>query len=179
MGTQIVSSSALPLASINMKKNKIDMNMQMILIIILVGIAAGMLSGMVGVGGGIIIVPALVYFIGFTQQQAQGTSLGLILLPVGILAVMQYYKEGNIDVKVVAILAVGFVIGSYFGSKVALSLPQETVKKIFAILMILIAIKMLFLDKPKEVKADHVVALTKVDRVDIVDKVDKENPNLL
>ena len=129
---------------------KKPMDVQTILIIILVGITAGMLSGLVGIGGGIIIVPALVYFIGFSQKTAQGTSLGLILLPVGILGVLQYYKQGHIDVRVVGILAVGFLAGSYFGSKIALSLPQETVKKIFALLMILIAVKMLFFDKPKK-----------------------------
>lgn len=124
------------------------MEIQTMLIIILVGIAAGILGGLVGVGGGIIIVPALVYFIGFSQKTAQGTSLGLIMLPVGILGVLQYYKQGHVDFRVVAILAVGFLAGSYFGSKIALSLPQETVKKIFAVLMIIIAIKMLFFDKP-------------------------------
>ena len=126
------------------------MDMQTILIIILVGVAAGMLGGLVGVGGGIIIVPALVYFIGFSQKTAQGTSLGLIMLPVGIFGVLQYYKQGHVDFRVVGILAAGFLAGSYFGSKIALSLPQETVKRIFAILMILIAIKILFFDKPKK-----------------------------
>ena len=129
---------------------KKNMDIQTILIIILIGIAAGMLSGLVGVGGGIIIVPALVYFIGFSQKTAQGTSLGLILLPVGILGVLQYYKQGHIDVKVVGILAIGFLAGGYFGSKIALNLPQETVKKIFAVLMILIAVKMLFFDRAKK-----------------------------
>lgn len=126
------------------------MDIQTILIIIMVGVAAGMLSGLVGVGGGIIIVPSLVYFIGFSQKTAQGTSLGLILLPVGILGVLQYYKQGHLDVKVVCILAIGFLAGSYFGSKIALSISQETLKKVFAVLMILIAVKMLFLDKPKK-----------------------------
>jgi len=126
------------------------MDTQTILIIIMVGVAAGMLSGLVGVGGGIIIVPSLVYFIGFSQKTAQGTSLGLILLPVGILAVLQYYKQGHLDVKVVGVLAIGFLAGSYFGSKIALSISQETLKKVFAVLMILIALKMLFLDKPKK-----------------------------
>jgi len=126
------------------------MDTQMVLIIIVIGIAAGILSGLVGVGGGIIIVPALVYFVGFSQKTAQGTSLGLILLPVGILGVLQYYKQGHIDLKVVWILAIGFLIGGYLGSKIALSLSQETVRKIFAILMIVIAIKMLFIDKPKK-----------------------------
>ena len=133
-----------------MTTKKINMDVQTILIIILVGIGAGMLSGLVGVGGGLVIVPALVYFIGFSQKTAQGTSLGLILLPVGIFGVLQYYKQGHVDFRIVGILAIGFLAGSFFGSKIALSLPQETVKKIFAVLMILIAIKMLFLDKPKK-----------------------------
>lgn len=124
------------------------MDTQMVLIVVMVGIAAGILGGLVGVGGGIIIVPALVYFLGFSQKTAQGTSLGLIMLPVGILGVLQYYKQGHVDFRVVGILAVGFLIGSFFGSKIALGLSQETVKKIFAVLMILIAIKMLFIDKP-------------------------------
>lgn len=127
--------------------NSHKMTMQTILLLILVGLAAGVLSGMVGVGGGIIIVPALVYILGFSQHQAQGTSLGLLLLPVGIFAVLNYYKSGYIDVKVVAVMCVAFAIGGFFGSKVSLSLPQETVKKIFAVLMLLIAGKMLFIDK--------------------------------
>ena len=77
--------------------NKKKMDTQTILIIIMVGIAAGILSGLVGVGGGIIIVPALVYFIGFSQKTAQGTSLAMIMLPVGIFGVMQYYKQGHVD----------------------------------------------------------------------------------
>jgi len=130
-----------------MKQKKHTMDIQTIIIIILVGIAAGMLGGMVGVGGGIIIVPALIYFLGFSQMEAQGTSLGLILLPVGILGVMQYYKQGHVDFRVVFILAAGFILGSLFGSKISLSLPQDTVKKIFASLLIIIAIKMIFFDK--------------------------------
>lgn len=130
-------------------KNK-NMDIQTILIIILVGVAAGVLGGLVGVGGGIIIVPSLVYFIGFSQKTAQGTSLGLIMLPVGILGVLMYYKQGHVDFRVVGILAVGFLLGSYLGSKIALSLPQETVKKIFAVLLVIIAVKMLFFDRPKK-----------------------------
>ena len=133
-----------------MTTNRIDMEPQIVLIIIVVGIAAGILSGLVGVGGGIIIVPSLIYFIGFSQKTAQGTSLGLILLPVGILGVLQYYKQGHVDFRVVAILAIGFLAGSYFGSKIALTLPQETVKKIFAVFLILVALKMLFIDKGKK-----------------------------
>ncbi len=123
------------------------MTIQTILILVIVGVAAGMLGGLVGVGGGIIIVPSLIYFLSFSQKSAQGTSLGLLLLPVGILGVLQYYKQGHVDFRVVAIIAIGFLLGSYFGSKIALSLPQETVKKIFAILLLVIGFKMLFIDK--------------------------------
>ena len=135
------------------------MEIQTILIIIIVGLAAGMLSGLVGVGGGIIIVPSLVYFIGFSQKTAQGTSLAMIMLPVGIFGVMQYYKQGHVDFRIVGLLAIGFLAGSFFGSKIALSLSQETVKKIFAVLMIIIAIKMLFIDKPKKTGAEPVTEL--------------------
>lgn len=130
-----------------MKIKKNTMDVQTILIIVLIGLTAGILGGLVGIGGGIIIVPALVYFIGFSQKTAQGTSLGLIMLPVGILGVLHYYKQGHIDFRVVGILAVGFLAGSYFGSKVALNLPDETVKKIFAAILIVVAVKMLFFDR--------------------------------
>ncbi|MDQ6757197.1 MAG: sulfite exporter TauE/SafE family protein [Bacteroidota bacterium] len=121
--------------------------MQTILILLLVGVAAGMLSGLVGIGGGIIIVPALVFFLGFSQKMAQGTSLGILLLPIGILAVMQFYKAGYIDMKSVWLVSLGFLAGGYFGSKFALSLPQDTLKKIFAVVLLLVAFKILFLDK--------------------------------
>lgn len=126
------------------------MDVQTILLLVVVGICAGILSGLVGVGGGIIIVPALVFFLAFSQKMAQGTSLGILLLPVGILGVLQYYKQGYIDMRVVVIISLAFFFGSYFGSKIALSLPQETVKKIFAGFMLIIAVKMLFFDKTKK-----------------------------
>ena len=109
-----------------------------------------MLSGLVGVGGGIIIVPCLVFFLGFSQKMAQGTSLGILLLPIGLLGAWQFYKQGYIDIKVVAIISVAFIFGSYFGSKIALKLSQENVKKIFAVVMLLVAIKMLFFDNNKK-----------------------------
>ncbi|MBE7172138.1 MAG: sulfite exporter TauE/SafE family protein [Williamsia sp.] len=118
-----------------------------IILLLIIGLAAGMLSGLVGVGGGIIIVPALMYFLKFDQHQAQGTSLGLLLMPVGILAVMNYYKKGYLDIKVVAIMCIAFVIGAFLGSKVSLSISQEKLKKVFGILLLFVAIKMLFLDK--------------------------------
>ena len=133
-----------------MTTKKSTMDIQTILILLLIGVGAGMLSGFVGVGGGIIIVPALVFFLGFSQKLAQGTSLGILLLPVGILAVFQYYKQGYIDFRVVGIVSVSFLLGGYLGSKIALTLSQETIKKVFAIVLILVAMKMLFLDKAKK-----------------------------
>jgi uncharacterized membrane protein YfcA len=123
------------------------MSIQMVFIVILIGLIAGMLSGLVGVGGGIIIVPALVFFLGFGQHQAQGTSLGILLLPAGIFAVINYYKQGYIDLKVVVILFIGFVIGGYLGSKISLNLSETVVKKIFAVVLVIVAGKMLIFDK--------------------------------
>ena len=128
---------------------KQNMSVQTIIILILIGIAAGMLSGMVGIGGGIVIVPALVYFLAFNQKEAQGTTLGLLLFPVGILGVLQYYKQGHVDFKVVAIIAIGFVLGSFLGSKISLSMSEDKVKRFFAIVIMLVAIKMLFFDRRK------------------------------
>lgn len=129
------------------------MDFQTIFILILLGIAAGILSGLVGVGGGIIIVPGLVFILAFSQKMAQGTSLGILLLPIGILGAIQYYKQGYIDMKVVALISLGFLAGSYFGSKLALTLTQESLKKIFAVFLILMALKMLFFDNRPSHKA--------------------------
>ncbi len=118
-----------------------------IVMLVVVGLAAGTLAGLVGVGGGVIIIPALVYILGFTQKEAQGTSLGILLLPVGILAVINYYKQGYIDMKAVIIISLAFVIGGFFGSKLALSISQETLRKVFGTLLLVLAIKMLFIDK--------------------------------
>jgi uncharacterized protein len=128
-------------------ETKRKMTAQLIIILVIIGLAAGMLSGLVGVGGGIIIVPALVFFLGFSQHEAQGTSLGLLLLPVGILAVMNYYNKGYIDVKVVLVMCLAFVVGGWLGSKLALSLSQEVIKKVFAIVLFYTAFKMLGWDK--------------------------------
>lgn len=122
------------------------MTLQIILSLILIGVLAGVLSGLVGVGGGIIMVPLLVMFFGFNQHQAQGTSLAVLAVPVTAVAVFNYYKEGQINVKYAAIIAVFFVVGSIFGSKFALTLDQKLLKKIFAIVLLVIAGKML-LDK--------------------------------
>lgn len=126
-----------------MLPNSKKMTVETIALLISIGFAAGVLSGLIGIGGGIIVVPALIFFLGFTQQEAQGTSLGLLLLPVGILAVINYYNKGLIDVKIVGIMCVAFVLGGWVGSKLALSLPEQTVKKIFAVVLFYTAFKML------------------------------------
>lgn len=123
------------------------MTTELVIIVLVIGLCAGVLSGLVGVGGGLIIVPALIFFLGFNQHQAQGTSLGLLLLPVGILAVINYYNKGNVDVKVVGIMSIAFIAGGWLGSKLALRLPEDTVKKIFAVFLFYSAFKLLGWDK--------------------------------
>ena len=121
--------------------------MESIIYLILIGLAAGFLGGMVGIGGGVIIVPALVLLFGLSQHNAQGISLAMMLFPVGLFGVLNYYKKGYVDFKYAGLIAIGFLIGSYLGSKFSLTLPQELVKKIFAVVMILLALKMLFSGK--------------------------------
>ena len=128
------------------------MSGQLVLIIIIIGLCAGMLSGLVGIGGGIILVPALVYFMGYGQHQAQGTSLGVLTLPVVAIAFIKYYadckKMGTpIDLKIIGLLAIGFLVGGFFGSTLALKLDKEVLKKIFAVILFYTAIKMLNWDK--------------------------------
>ena len=118
--------------------------MTSVIILLAVSVVAGVLSGMVGVGGGIVIVPALVYFLGYSQHEAQGTTLAMFLMPIGILGVLNYYKAGYVDVKTTLIIAITFVAGCYFGSKIAISLNQQIVKKIFGGIILLIAFKMIF-----------------------------------
>ncbi|HNR17258.1 MAG TPA: TSUP family transporter [Chitinophagaceae bacterium] len=124
---------------------------QIIITALLIGLSAGILSGLVGVGGGIIMVPALVFFMHYTQHQAQGTSLAVLTLPVVILASVYYYHQCQklgtpIDLKVVGLLAIGFIIGGFFGGKIALTINQDMLKKIFAIILFYTALKMLSWD---------------------------------
>jgi uncharacterized protein len=128
--------------------NKKEMNAELIAIVLIIGLAAGMLSGLVGVGGGIIMVPALVWFLSYTQHQAQGTSLGVLTFPVILLAFLKYYKDCNemgqpLNFKVIALLGAGFIVGSYFGSSIALKIDEKLLKKIFAIILFYSAFKML------------------------------------
>lgn len=123
------------------------MSLTTILLLLLVGLLAGMMSSLVGIGGGIIIVPALVLIFGLNQKAAQGTSLLLLSMPVAFAGAYNYYKAGHADWKIAVILALAFVIGGFFGSKVALGLETIVIKRIFAVFMIIIAVKYLFFDK--------------------------------
>ena len=134
-----------------MQRNPTHMTTQLILIIITIGLFAGILSGLVGVGGGIVLVPALVYFMNYTQHQAQGTSLGVLTFPVVIVAFLKYYydtkKMGEpIDFKVILFLAIGFIVGGFLGSTIALKIDKELLKKIFAVILFYTAFKMLAWD---------------------------------
>ena len=120
-----------------------SMNLEAVLLLALIGVIAGMLSGLVGVGGGIVMVPLLIYLMGFNQHQAQGTSLTVLVVPVTAAAVYNYYKEGYIDWRYAGIIALFFVVGGYFGSKMAISIDQKMLKKIFAIVLLFVAGKML------------------------------------
>jgi len=120
------------------------MSTSVLLILVVIGTITGILAGMLGIGGAIIMIPALVLLMGFSQQAAQGTSLAVMLPPIGIFAAYNYYKAGQVNIKFAIILAIAFIVGSYFGSKIALSLPQPLLRKIFGILLLLVAAKMLF-----------------------------------
>jgi uncharacterized protein len=111
---------------------------------LLLGLAAGILSGLVGIGGGVLIVPALVFLFGLTQQQAQGTTLALLVPPIGILAAWTYYKQGFVDIKIAGFIAIGFIVGSLFGARYATGLSNEILGKIFGSVIVLIGLKMIF-----------------------------------
>lgn len=115
-----------------------------IIILLVVGLLAGIISGTLGVGGGILIVPALVFFMGFSQHEAQGTSLAFMLPPIGILAAINYSKQGYINWKYAIILSLVFVAGAYIGSIISINLPAKVLKKVFGIFMLVAAIKMIF-----------------------------------
>ena len=120
------------------------MDLQTTILIALICIVAGILGGMLGLGGAIIIIPALVMILGYSQQMAQGTTLIMMVLPVGALAAFQYYQKGFVDVKAAIILAVFFFVSGYFGAKFATSIPQDILKKTFAVMLMGIALNMWF-----------------------------------
>jgi uncharacterized membrane protein YfcA len=110
----------------------------------IVGITAGILSGLFGIGGGIVIVPALMYISGFSQLKAQGTSVAILLPPVGLLAFIEYYKKGNVDIKAALIICAFVLIGGMFGGKIVNYIPVSMLRKGFAVLMVIFAAKIFF-----------------------------------
>ena len=117
-----------------------------IIILLLIGLASGLVSGVLGIGGGIIVIPALVYILGYSQKAAQGTSLGLLLPPIGVLAVINYYNAGFVNLKATGIMVATFILGSYLSSKFVVTLPDSIIKKVFAVFLLFYSIK-LFLEK--------------------------------
>ena len=120
------------------------MNLTTILILVIIGLMAGVFGGMFGVGGAIIMIPALVYFLGVDQHMAQGTSVAIMLPPIGLFAAYNYYKAGQVNIWYAVIIAIAFIAGGYFGSMIALKLSENLMKKIFGILLILVALRMIF-----------------------------------
>lgn len=116
----------------------------MTLILLLVGVVVGVFSGIVGIGGGILFVPALIWILGMSQRKAQGTSIGALLAPVGILAFLEYYRTGDADIRVAALLAVGFLIGGFFGAWAAVHIPELWLRRIFAVTLVGIGCRMFF-----------------------------------
>ena len=120
------------------------MKLANIVLYILLGWLAGTISGLIGIGGGVIIVPALIYSLGLTQHQAQGTTLALLVPPIGLLAAWTYYKQGFVDITIAAFVCFGFFIGSLLGAKIAIELSNELLRKVFGIALLLIALHMIF-----------------------------------
>jgi uncharacterized membrane protein YfcA len=120
------------------------MSVSTFLLLTLIGVFAGTLGGMIGLGGGIIMVPAMVFLLAMDQKTAQGTSIAVMLPPIGILAVYNYYKEGYVNMPYAMIMAAAFIVGGYFGSKLALNLPENIIRKSFAVILVLVAAKLFF-----------------------------------
>jgi uncharacterized membrane protein YfcA len=116
--------------------------MERIILCIIIGLFAGTISGFIGISGGVIIVPALVFFFGFTQHQAQGTTLALLVPPIGFLAAYTYFQRGFVNVKVALFICLGFFIGGLIGSKFAVNIPKDILQKVFGATIMLLGIYM-------------------------------------
>jgi uncharacterized membrane protein YfcA len=111
---------------------------------LVLGLAIGVISGLIGIGGGAFLIPALVYFYGMSQITAQGTSLATLLLPIGIFAFWSYYKAGHVDIKIATLVAIGFAVGGWFGGRYAQHIPDVILRRTFAALLVFIAVKLVF-----------------------------------
>jgi len=113
-------------------------------LLVALGLVAGILSGLIGLGGGVIIVPALVFLFHLSQHQAQGTTLAMLVPPIGILAAWTYYRHGYVDLRIAALVGVGLMVGALLGAKIATNLSSQVLEKIFGVVLLLIAIKMIW-----------------------------------
>ncbi|OPY66887.1 MAG: Sulfite exporter TauE/SafE [Syntrophorhabdus sp. PtaU1.Bin050] len=111
---------------------------------VLLGLTVGAISGVVGIGGGVILVPALVFVFGLSQHEAQGTTLALLIPPIGLLAAWTYYKHGYVNLEIAAYICLGFFFGSLLGARVATALPNAVLGRIFGVMLLFVALKMIF-----------------------------------
>jgi len=114
------------------------------ILLLVLGLAAGILSGLLGIGGGIFVIPALVFLLGFSQQTAQGTTLAMMVPPIGLLAAWAYYKAGYVDIKVAGLMCIGFFFGGFLGAKFATALSETALSRIFGVAMLIVSIKMIY-----------------------------------
>ncbi|ERN42908.1 putative permease [Rubidibacter lacunae KORDI 51-2] len=113
-----------------------------LLLYLLLGVGVGTLSGLIGIGGGVLITPALIYLFGFSQHLAQGTTLALLVPPIGLLGAWTYFDKGHVDIRAAGFICVGFVLGGLFGARFAVDLPEEFLRKAFGVSLILVGLKM-------------------------------------
>ncbi len=111
---------------------------------IAIGLGAGILGGLMGIGGGIVMIPALAYFLKFSQHAAQGTTLAAMVPPIGILAAYVYYQKGQVNIPVALFIALGFLLGGFIGARIVVNLDDETLRKVFGVALLLVSIKMIF-----------------------------------
>lgn len=121
-----------------------NMNVQIFVVLVVIGMITGVMGGLLGIGGALILIPSLVFFLGLNQQEAIGTSLAVLLPPIGIFAAYNYYKAGYVKINYAMVLAVTFMIGSYLSSKFAIGIPESIIRKIFSVLLIVISLKIFF-----------------------------------
>lgn len=110
---------------------------------IILGLGAGIFSGFLGIGGGSVMIPALVYLAGYSQHQAQGTTLAMMIPPIGLLAAIKYYQAGNVEIKVAALMCIGFFIGGYLGARFVDKIPDLVLKRCFGVFLLIIALRMI------------------------------------
>jgi len=114
-----------------------------IMLYVVLGLVAGILSGLLGIGGGIIIIPVMVLLFGMSQHQAQGTTLALMVPPIGLLAAWAYYKQGFVDLKMAAFVCIGFFVGGLIGAEFATNIPEQVLKKTFGAVLLVLSLRMI------------------------------------